>query len=120
MHALTAQKKQGAVPIDESKLPRIYKVEKDSPFRSLAKTISWRILATLTTFLISWLITQDYGLALAIGGIEAVVKLFAYYLHERAWTNVKWGKTWNKNQMVRAVKLRYLIYIRSRRAARRA
>jgi uncharacterized membrane protein len=114
------EKRDNPLRIDETKLPVTYKVEKDSPFRSLAKTISWRIIATLTTFLISWLITEDYGLALAIGGIEAVLKLVAYYFHERAWTNVKWGKTWNKNQLVRALKLRYLIYLRAKQARKRA
>ena len=54
--------------------------------RSLAKTISWRVVATTTTFAIAWGITGDVGAGAAIGGIEGVAKLFLYYGHERAWS----------------------------------
>lgn len=47
--------------------------------------MSWRILASASTIGIAYLITGDTQLALEIGGIEAVVKLFLYYFHERAW-----------------------------------
>jgi uncharacterized membrane protein len=51
----------------------------------LAKTISWRIIASLTTFIIAWILTGNLGVGAAIGGTEAVVKMFLYYGHERAW-----------------------------------
>ena len=53
--------------------------------RSLAKTLSWRVLATSDTFLISWLITGTATMAGAIAGIEVLTKMFLYYFHERAW-----------------------------------
>ena len=62
------------------------------PTRTLVKTISWRILATSDTFLIAWLITGKLDWAGAIAGIEVVTKMFLYYMHERAWTKIKWGK----------------------------
>ncbi|MFT4658640.1 MAG: putative membrane protein [Ilumatobacter sp.] len=56
--------------------------------RSLAKTLSWRVTATTTTFLIAWLVTGDIATGAAIGGVEAVAKMFLYYGHERAWERV--------------------------------
>jgi uncharacterized membrane protein len=58
--------------------------------RHLAKTISWRIIGTIDTMLLGWLITGNLKLGLAIGGTEVVTKMFLYFLHERAW--FKWGK----------------------------
>ena len=62
---------------------------RDSVARSIAKSLTWRVTATLTTILIAWLILGDIAPALAIGGIEFFAKIFVYYLHERAWTKVK-------------------------------
>jgi len=60
--------------------------------RSLAKTISWRIVGTIATILISWLITGTLALAFSIGFIELISKLVLYYYHERTWNKIKWGK----------------------------
>jgi len=60
--------------------------------RSLVKTLTWRILATTDTFLISWIITGAITLAGAIAGIEVVTKMVLYYLHERGWNKIKWAK----------------------------
>jgi adenylylsulfate kinase len=60
--------------------------------RSLAKTISWRILATLTTGTIVWLLTGELTLAVAVGGIEAVTKMVLYYGHERLWDRIRVGR----------------------------
>ena len=59
--------------------------------RSLAKTLSWRILATSDTFLISWLITGTVSMAGAIAGIEVITKMILYYFHERIWYQTKFG-----------------------------
>ncbi len=53
---------------------------------SVAKTLTWRVIATATTFTIAALVTNDLGVGLAIGGTEAVAKMGLYYAHERAWT----------------------------------
>ena len=60
--------------------------------RSLLKTISWRIIGTLDTIFISWLITGRLNLALSIGLVELVTKMVLYFFHERAWNKIKWGK----------------------------
>jgi len=64
----------------------------EKPMRSVLKTISWRIVGTLDTILISWLITGHIALALSIGSIELVTKMVLYFFHERIWNKIKWGK----------------------------
>ncbi len=53
--------------------------------RHLAKTLTWRILATSDTFIIAWLITGEINWAGAIAGVEVFTKIILYYVHERAW-----------------------------------
>ncbi|MCK8480868.1 DUF2061 domain-containing protein [Psychroserpens algicola] len=60
--------------------------------RTLAKTISWRALGTLSTVVISYIITGTLALAFSIGFIELVSKLVLYYVHERTWNKITWGK----------------------------
>ena len=63
----------------------------ESRSRSLLKGVTWRVVATLTTVIIAWLITNDVSAALQIGLIEVFAKIAIYYLHERAWAHVKVG-----------------------------
>ena len=65
--------------------------EKESNVRSLLKAVSWRIIATLTTILIAWVVYGDIKPALTIGGIEFITKFFVYYGHERIWQLVPHG-----------------------------
>ena len=51
----------------------------------MAKALSWRVVGTIDTLIISYLITGKLDLALAIGGIELVSKMLLYYFHERVW-----------------------------------
>lgn len=60
--------------------------------RSLAKAISWRVTGTLDTMLISLVITGSLRLAAAIGLTEVATKSLLYYLHERAWLKVPFGR----------------------------
>lgn len=53
--------------------------------RHLIKTITWRIIGTLDTMILSGLITGSWKLGLAIGGVEVFTKMILYYLHERVW-----------------------------------
>lgn len=59
--------------------------------RSLAKTISWRIIGTLDTLILSWLITGEATTAVAIASVEFISKMILYFFHERAWNTIKWG-----------------------------
>ena len=60
----------------------------DSNRKSVIKTFSWRVLATATTFLISWLVTGSVAMGAGIATIEFWAKLVLYYGHERAWAKV--------------------------------
>ena len=64
----------------------------DQPIRSLAKAISWRITGTIDTFLISWLITGHVLLATGIAFTEIMTKVFLFWLHERVWNKIAWGR----------------------------
>jgi len=65
---------------------------KESTGRSVLKTISWRLLATLTTAALVYAFTGKIEVALAIGGIEMILKIILYYFHERIWNNVSYGR----------------------------
>lgn len=60
--------------------------------RSVAKTVSWRIIATVTTATIVWLLTGRLEFALIVGGIDTTAKLVLYFLHERAWDRIRYGR----------------------------
>lgn len=60
--------------------------------RSLLKSVSWRILGTIDTIIISYLITNTLEFALRIGFVELLTKMGLYFLHERLWNKIKWGK----------------------------
>ena len=64
----------------------------ESRKRSLLKTISWRVVASIDTFLISWLISGKISIGISIATLEVITKLIIYYFHERAWDKIKWGK----------------------------
>ena len=60
--------------------------------RSLAKTVTWRVIATTDTFILAWLFTSDEVIAASIAGLEVVTKLILYYVHERGWSSLEWGQ----------------------------
>ena len=64
---------------------------KESRLRSVLKAASWRVLATLTTIAIAWLVSGDISIALEIGAWEVMAKILVYYFHERAWAMVPLG-----------------------------
>src|ERR1700731_1373537 len=60
--------------------------------RSILKAVSWRTLGTLDTFAISWFFTGRVEVAGSIAGVEIVTKIAWYYLHERVWAAIPWGR----------------------------
>jgi len=60
--------------------------------RSVLKAVSWRMLGTLDTFVISWFLTGQVEIAGSIAGLEFITKIAWYYLHERIWAEITWGK----------------------------
>ena len=69
--------------------------------RHVAKTITWRIVGTLDTMVIGWLITGNPVTGLKIGGIEMFTKMILYFIHERIWFKLNLGlphRETNKNK----------------------
>ena len=60
--------------------------------RSVAKTVSWRALAVLVAAGVAWVITGAARVGLGIGIADSAVKMFLYYLHERAWNRASFGR----------------------------
>ena len=64
----------------------------DAHLRSLIKAVSWRVVGSLDTFMLSLLVTGSAKWAVTIATAEALTKIVLYYLHERAWRLVRWGR----------------------------
>ncbi len=65
---------------------------KETHTRSIVKTVSWRILATLTTVTLVYVFIGDVSIALSVGGIEIFLKMLVYFVHERVWDKIKFGR----------------------------
>lgn len=66
--------------------------------RHLLKTISWRVIGTLDTMILSAIITGSWEIGFTIGGVEVFTKMIFYFLHERAWYKFsRYGLKDNKN-----------------------
>lgn len=59
--------------------------------RHLTKAITWRIVGSLDTLMVTWLVTGQWKIGAMVSGIETLNKILLYYLHERAWIRVNWG-----------------------------
>ncbi len=59
--------------------------------RSIAKAISWRIIAAIITVLTVYFFTKEIVLSLGAGLVDSSIKIFAYYGHERMWNKVGFG-----------------------------
>jgi len=64
---------------------------KISKKRHILKTLTWRMIGTLDTLILGWLISGDFKVGAAIGGAELFTKMFLYYIHERAWYKCSFG-----------------------------
>ena len=71
---------------------------KESRKRSLAKAMSWRVIAMFITMVVSYFVIREepaagWVLAVSIGVVDSAVKIFAYYGHERLWLKLKFGSS---------------------------
>ncbi len=64
----------------------------DSHSRSLAKGVTWRILASTTTMVIVFIATGNLVLVIGVGVADVLTKILFYYLHERFWGRIHWGR----------------------------
>jgi len=68
---------------------------KETRIRSVTKSISWRVIASLATIILVFTFTRNWVISVEVGFLEVVLKIVLYYLHERVWNGMKWG-TCNK------------------------
>jgi uncharacterized membrane protein len=64
----------------------------EKSYRSIVKSVSWRTIGTIDTFLISWIVTGKLDFAITIGGVEVFTKMTLYYIHERTWNRINFGR----------------------------
>jgi uncharacterized membrane protein len=64
----------------------------DKHYRSLIKAVSWRLTGSVDTLIITFLITGKLKWAFTISGVELFTKVFLYYVHERVWENLSFGR----------------------------
>jgi uncharacterized membrane protein len=64
----------------------------ERPLRSVMKAFSWRLIGTLDTLIVSYILTGEIGLATTIASVDFITKLLLYFFHERIWNTIKWGK----------------------------
>jgi len=75
----------------------------DKPVKSIMKSVSWRIVGTIDTMIISYLITGKMVFAISIGSAEVITKTVLYYFHERLWAHIhqikiKWWPRFNSKK----------------------
>ena len=76
------RKKTAPFPLMEKKVTRK---------RHIAKTVTWRIIGTIDTMLLGWIISGDPMIGISIGSLELITKMILYYFHERMWYKTKFG-----------------------------
>ena len=64
----------------------------DSHPRSIAKTVSWRVTGSVDTFVLGLIFTGNAKIAGSIAVAEMATKMVLYYLHERAWSAIRWNQ----------------------------
>ena len=64
----------------------------EKPLRSVIKALSWRLIGTIDTLVVSYILTGELLLASSIASIDFVTKLVLYFVHERIWNTITWGK----------------------------
>jgi uncharacterized membrane protein len=71
---------------------RVLKFAPKSHLRSVAKAVTWRFVGSLDTFILSLIFTGQLKYAVSIATAEALTKIALFYVHERAWRRVAWGR----------------------------
>lgn len=64
----------------------------DTSRRSLVKTVSWRITGSTATFAISYTVLGDVAVSGTIAVIQLTFNTLLYFVHERIWNNIRWGR----------------------------
>lgn len=67
-------------------------VTSEKPVRSVVKALSWRVIGTIDTMVVSWFVTGEVSVAAAIASVDFLTKMLLYFFHERIWNTIKWGR----------------------------
>ena len=67
-------------------------VDKEAHLRSILKAVSYRLLAAVATATIVFFFTRRIVLSIGVGLVESIAKIICYYLHERVWSFIGFGK----------------------------
>lgn len=80
--------------LDKKTTKTTYSEDKKSerPIRSIAKAFSWRVIGTLDTLIVSYILTGKISIAASIASVDFITKMILYFFHERIWNLIKWGK----------------------------
>lgn len=70
---------------------RWIKENNDNKKRHIAKMITWRMVGTMDTIILAWVISGDPVIGFKVGGVEVITKMILYYLHERGWYRLHYG-----------------------------
>lgn len=65
----------------------------EKPQRAAIKSVTWKIIATLITLFTLYFFTREISISIKITIAEAVLGLVFFYIHERIWNRIGWGKT---------------------------
>lgn len=65
---------------------------KESPYRSLAKALIWRLFAFVNTMVVSLIVVKDAAAGAKIAGVDSIIKTALMVLYDQAWNRVDWGK----------------------------
>ncbi len=64
----------------------------ETHLRSIAKAVSWRVGGTAVTFAVTFVVSGEMNLAVKVGLLDTLVKIGAFYFHERIWHRIGFGK----------------------------
>ena len=59
--------------------------------RHIAKALTWRIVGSILTSITIYVVSGNLNVSVGAGIADSVIKIFAYYFHERLWYKTKWG-----------------------------
>jgi uncharacterized membrane protein len=71
---------------------RLIRWAPNAHLRSFIKAVSWRFFGSLDTFVLSLIYTGNAKFAVTIATAEAFTKIVLYYVHERVWRRIAWGR----------------------------
>ncbi|UCE95906.1 MAG: DUF2061 domain-containing protein [Candidatus Bathyarchaeota archaeon] len=64
----------------------------ENHMRSVLKTVSFRLIGTLTTIILVFIFTREIAASLQVGAAEFLTKMLLYYFHERLWNMSRFGR----------------------------